>query len=84
MVSAFPSETASRAVERCSSSRAESDVLVIDAQTFRDLEVFESETGETCLFQFCNLTRNAGGAKVLRRRMERPWSNADRIRATQE
>ena len=62
----------------------ESDVLVLDAHTFRDLEIFESETGGTCLFQFCNLTRNEGGAKALRRRMERPWSNAARIRATQE
>lgn len=65
------------------SSRAEPDVLVLDAQTLKDLEVFESETGTT-LFEFCNLTRSRGGAKALRRRMERPWSSAARIRATQE
>lgn len=60
-----------------------SDVLVLDAHTFKDLEIFKSETGDTCLFQFCNLSRTEGGAKVLRRRMEYPWSNADRIRDTQ-
>lgn len=58
--------------------------MVLDAHTFKDLEVFESETGGTCLFQFCNLTRNEGGAKVLRQRMERPWSSPARIRATQD
>ncbi len=62
----------------------ESDVLLIDAHTLKDLEIFESDTGGTCLFQFCNLSQTGGGAKALRRRMEHPWSNADRIRATQE
>ena len=69
---------------RSSPSRTESDVLVLDPHTFKDLEIFESETGAPSLFQFCNLTQNAGGAKALRRRMERPWSNAARIRATQD
>ncbi len=70
--------------ETLSPSSIESDFLVLDPHTFKDLDVFGSETGENCLFQLCNQTRTEGAAKVLRRRMERPWSNADRIRATQE
>ena len=65
-------------------SGKESEVLTLDANTLKDLEIFESETAENSLFKFCNLTRTGGGAKVLRRRMEHPWSSADRIRATQE
>jgi DNA mismatch repair protein MutS len=84
MVSALPSETASPETHRPSRSRTEADVLVVDALTFKDLEIFESPTGGTSLFEFCNLTRSEGGAKVLRRRMEHPWSDAARIRATQE
>lgn len=81
MTAAVPSET-----EALSSSRARtaSDTLVLDAHTFKDLEVFESEARAMSLYQFCNLSRTDGGAKVLRRRMEQPWSNAARIRATQE
>jgi DNA mismatch repair ATPase MutS len=58
--------------------------MVLDAHTFKDLGIFESAQGGMCLFQFCNLTRNRGGERVLRRRMERPWSDAAHIRATQE
>lgn len=67
-----------------SNNTMENDVLVLDAHTFKDLEIFEAESGETSLFQLCNLTRTSGGAKVLRQRMERPWSSASKIRATQD
>jgi DNA mismatch repair protein MutS len=60
------------------------DFLILDDQTLKDLEIFWSESGEQNLFEFCNLTRTEGGAKVLRRRMEHPWSNTTRIRATQD
>jgi DNA mismatch repair ATPase MutS len=60
------------------------DVLVLDPQTLKDLEIFESETGGLSLFEFCNETQTEGGAKVLRRRMEQPWSSGDRILATQD
>ncbi len=69
--------------EPCSKDHHE-NVLVLDAQTFRDLEIFEPEAGGSSLFQFCNLTQTKGGAKVLRQRMERPWSEAENIRATQD
>jgi len=62
----------------------DSDILVLDEHTFKDLDIFESESEETCLFHFCNLTRTKGGAEVLRRRMQRPWSDHKRIRATQK
>ena len=81
---ALRSETASPETQPRFRSSSESDALLLDEHTFKDLEVFESETGDTCLFEFCNLTRTEGGARVLRRRMERPWSNAACIRATQE
>lgn len=84
MVSALPSATASPSVRPSPRSAEESDVLVLDAHTFKDLEIFESDTGGTTLFKFCNLTQNHGGAKALRERMERPWANPARIRATQE
>ncbi|MCW8126715.1 MutS-related protein [Microbulbifer halophilus] len=60
-----------------------SGILGLDVHTLKDLEIFESETGDASLFDFCNFTRTRGGAAALRRRMERPWSNAGRIRATQ-
>ncbi len=63
---------------------AEPDLMLLDAHTVKDLEIFESDGGDTCLFDFCNLTRTAGGAKVLRRRMERPSSNPACIGATQK
>ena len=81
MVAVPPAETQAQPLPR---SRIDSDVLLLDAHTLKDLEIFGSEKGETCLFEFCNLSRTAGGARVLRRRMEHPWSNAARIRATQE
>ena len=71
-------------IQSVSDAQTEPDVLVLDAHTLKDLEIFASETGEMSLFQFCNCTRTEGGANVLRRRMELPWSSASRIRATQE
>jgi DNA mismatch repair protein MutS len=59
------------------------DVLVLDAQTLKDLEIFKSEAVGASLFEFFNLTNTDGGAKVLRRRMELPWADAERIAATQ-
>jgi DNA mismatch repair protein MutS len=59
-------------------------VLLLDEHTVRDLEIFRSEAGDPCLFDFCNHTRTEGGAKVLRRRMERPSSSATTLRAAQD
>ena len=60
------------------------DTLVLDTHTLKDLEIFTSETGGKSLLQFCNLSRTEGATKVLRRRMEHPWSSGERILATQK
>lgn len=64
-------------------ARPEVDTLSLDAYTLRDLEIFTSETGGISLFQFCNLTRTDGGARVLRRRMETPFATPEAIDSTQ-
>jgi DNA mismatch repair protein MutS len=60
------------------------DEMVMDAQTFKDLEIFETEQEGASLFDLCNATRTEGGAKALRARMRRPWSNPGKIRAVQD
>jgi len=65
-------------------SRTGADVLRLDAQTLKDLEIFGSEATGTSLFEFCNRSRTEGGTKALRRRMRHPWCSPDGIRATQE
>lgn len=55
----------------------------MDAQTYRDLEIFEAATGAS-LYDICNLTRTGGGAKLLRTRMRKPWAKIEQIRAVQE
>lgn len=59
------------------------DILVLDKHTLKDLEIFGSNSTDTSLFKFCNLTRSDGGADVLYRRMQKPWSSAERIQNTQ-
>ncbi|MSR35611.1 MAG: hypothetical protein EXR95_03055 [Gemmatimonadetes bacterium] len=60
------------------------DEMVMDAQTFKDLEIFAAEQEGASLFDLCNATRTDGGAKALRTRMKKPWSTPARIRAVQE
>jgi len=61
-----------------------SDVLMLDGPTLKDLEIFESESGGQTLFDLCNQSRTEGGTRILRQRMSAPWSNPDRIRETQD
>jgi len=65
-----------------------SEILILDEDTRIDLHLFGLDSGEGSeannLFSFCNCCQTEGGKKVLRRRMERPWSSAQRIRATQK
>ncbi len=67
-----------------SSEGIDDEFLRLDAHTLKDLEIFGSEEGEATLFEFCNLTRTEGGARLLKKRMELPWSSSERIRATQD
>ena len=61
----------------------DTDILMLDQHTLRDLEIFASNATENSLFEFCNLTRSEGGANVLYRRMQAPWSSAAGIENTQ-
>jgi DNA mismatch repair ATPase MutS len=63
-------------------NQCDTDFLGIDAHTQFELEIFESKSGAS-LFEFCNLTQTKGGELALRRRMQRPWATAARIRETQ-
>jgi DNA mismatch repair protein MutS len=63
---------------------APTDELVMDAQTFRDLEIFEGAGGAKSLYDLIDQTRTAGGSKVLKERLKRPWASAARIRGVQE
>ncbi|HSL70942.1 MAG TPA: hypothetical protein VK864_11920 [Longimicrobiales bacterium] len=60
------------------------DEMLMDRQTYADLEVFEAEGDAPSLFDLLNRTRTTGGSKVLHRRMRRPWSNVDHIRTAQQ
>jgi DNA mismatch repair ATPase MutS len=60
------------------------DGLLVDEQTFGDLEVFEAQGGAASLFDLLNRTRTAGGADTLKARFRRPYARADRIRAVQD
>lgn len=59
------------------------DVMLLDADTQQDLNLFDPDPEARCLYNFCNRCQTEGGAKALRRRMRAPWADADRIRATQ-
>lgn len=67
------------------------EVLVIDAATKEDLFLTstEAETDPETdaeplnLFSFCNYCRTQGGAVVLRRRMNKPFSDSQKIRNAQ-
>ncbi|MFT5099517.1 MAG: DNA mismatch repair protein MutS [Planctomycetaceae bacterium] len=62
---------------------SERNILVLDEHTLKDLEIFSTDAEGQTLFEFCNLTQTKGGAQILKRRMQRPWSDADCIRRTQ-
>ena len=64
--------------------RGNVNTLEVDLHTQKDLEIFESEDDSKSLFNLCNSTRTAGGALILRRRMENPFSDATSIKQTQQ
>lgn len=73
-----------RTTQQLARTQAESDSLILDAHTLKDLEIFQAEGDRTSLYDFCNQTRTEGGAKILQQRMQFPWSNPERIRTTQD
>jgi len=58
--------------------------MEIDPTTLSDLEVFRSPDGSGGLFQLVDRTHTTVGRRALRRRFERPMSDAEEIRRTQE
>jgi len=64
-------------------SRHQTDGLVLDEHTQKDLEIFEAECSGKSLYEICNFTHTQGGAKILKQRMELPFSDAETIRFTQ-
>lgn len=64
-------------------NQQDSGFLLMDAQTLKDLEVFDSSSGGTTLFDLCNHTRSRSGGAALRARMLKPFSNPARIRSVQ-
>ena len=61
----------------------DSEVLELDADTKKDLNLFGSSSEPESLFEFCDRCRTDGGKMALRKRMANPWANAERIRDTQ-
>ncbi len=57
--------------------------LRLDTQTIKDLEIFSSLSEGDSLFDFCNKSRSEGGSRVLKERMQYPWTDPEDILATQ-
>ena len=64
--------------------QAAPDVMQLDTVTQRDLEVFASPSGGKTLLEFCDYTRTSGGNKALIRRLQQPWSSAEKILQSQQ
>lgn len=79
-----PHELRHRDVRSVVESYPDSDIMMLDSQTLKDLQIFESDVDGTSVFDMCNYTRNAKGAKVLITRMRRPFSSPERILAVQK
>lgn len=62
----------------------EEDLMVLDAQTLKDLEIFHADQDSQTIFSLCDFTRNQLGARALRKRMLRPFASAARIREVQD
>ncbi|MGQ0814886.1 MAG: MutS-related protein [Gemmatimonadota bacterium] len=58
--------------------------MIIDEQTFRDLEIFKGREGRPSLFQLLDRCKTHGGEASLRRRFLQPKSDATSIRAVQD
>lgn len=58
--------------------------LAIDQQTFRDLDIFTSEDGSSCIFDLLDHTITEGGQMVLKEILSCPKNNAEEIIAMQQ
>ena len=53
--------------------------MLVDAQTFRELEIFNAAGGAPSLFDVLNRTRTAGGRDALLRRFRQPLLSSHEI-----
>jgi DNA mismatch repair protein MutS len=58
--------------------------VLVDAQTFRELEVFSTAGGAPSLFDILNRARTAGGRDALLRRFRQPLSSSSEIGEVQD
>ena len=63
--------------------RLHTDEVLVDRQTYRDLEIFDAD-GAPSLYDLLDKTRTNGGSKALEARMRKPRSSVERIRAVQD
>lgn len=64
--------------------RSESRHMRVDAQTLRDLEIFEAPDAGQSIFELLNHTRTGGGRSRLMHRFRNPLGAAEEIAAVQE
>ena len=57
--------------------------MLLDKETTRDLEVFQTRDGKPGVFQSLDLTKTPGGSRALRFRFENPLSDPSLIRQVQ-
>jgi DNA mismatch repair ATPase MutS len=79
----IPTEPGQSSVTRPAARPRNPDEMMIDRQTYRDLEIFEADEAPT-VFDLLNRTRTRGGEQALRARWRRPWSRAQKIRTVQQ
>ncbi|MGE0159881.1 MAG: hypothetical protein AB7T31_10765 [Gemmatimonadales bacterium] len=60
------------------------DRLEMDDHTWKDLGIFQSRANGRTLHDILSRTKTQGGAKILKERMQRPFSAPQRIRAVQD
>jgi DNA mismatch repair protein MutS len=58
--------------------------VLLDQETIRDLEIFQTRDGKPGVFQTLDLTKTPGGSRALRFRFENPMSDPALIRQVQE
>ena len=56
----------------------------MDAQTYKDLEIFEATPGQKSFFKLLNYTQTQGGEDTLKARWLHPFNKTDDILQTQE
>lgn len=80
----IPTTPAGNAAGAHARKRLPTNQLLVDEQTFRDLEIFEAGDKGPSLFEWFNRTRTMGGQRVLEQRWRRPSNDIAKLRATQE